>query len=70
MSPKLVAVTVDPPSSATHQGGLRLAELLGALSLATDLAHQAPPETALNHALLSVSFGRQLGLQGQDLSDV
>jgi HD-GYP domain-containing protein (c-di-GMP phosphodiesterase class II) len=44
--------------------------LLGALSLATDLAHQAPPETGLNHALLSVRFARHLGLQGQELSDV
>jgi len=51
-------------------GGLRLAELLGALSLATDLADQAPTETALKHALLSVRFGSHFGLQGQDLSDV
>jgi HD-GYP domain-containing protein (c-di-GMP phosphodiesterase class II) len=51
-------------------GGLRLAELLGALSLATDLAHQVPPETALRDALLSVAFARHLGLNGQELSDV
>ena len=51
-------------------GGLGLAELLGALSLATDLADLAPPETALRHALLSVWFGSHLGLQGQDFSDV
>ena len=50
-------------------GGLRLAELLGALSLATDLANQTPPETALKEALLSVAFGRHLGLTGQELSD-
>ena len=53
-----------------HTGGLRLAELLGALSLATDLAHQAPPETALKDAVLSVAFGRHLGLTEQQLSDV
>jgi HD-GYP domain-containing protein (c-di-GMP phosphodiesterase class II)/DNA-binding CsgD family transcriptional regulator len=47
-----------------------LAELLGALSLATDLAHQMPPETALKDALLSVAFARHLGLTGQELSDV
>ena len=51
-------------------GGLRLAELLGALSLATDLANQTPAETALKEALLCVAFGRHLGLAEQDLSDV
>ena len=50
--------------------GLRLAELLAALSLATDLAHQVPAESALKDALLSVAFARHLGLQGSDLSDV
>lgn len=51
-------------------GGLRLAELLRALSLATDLAAQNPPETALKTALLSVAFASHLGLTGQELSDV
>lgn len=51
-------------------GGLRLAELLAALSLATDLAHQTPPETAMRDALLAVGFARHLGLTGEDLSDV
>lgn len=51
-------------------GGLRLAELVGALSLATDLAAQNPPETALKTALLSVAFARHLGVEGQELSDV
>ncbi len=51
-------------------GGLRLAELLGALSLATDLAHQVPPETALKDAVLSVAFARHIGVSGQELSDV
>jgi HD-GYP domain-containing protein (c-di-GMP phosphodiesterase class II) len=50
--------------------GLRLAELLAALSLATDLAHQVPAESALKDALLSVAFARHLGLEGSDLSDV
>jgi HD-GYP domain-containing protein (c-di-GMP phosphodiesterase class II)/DNA-binding CsgD family transcriptional regulator len=49
---------------------LRLAELLGALSLATDLAHGVPAGTALKDAAMSVAFGRYLGLTGQDLSDV
>ena len=50
-------------------GGLRLAELLGALSLATDLAAQNPPETALKTAV-PVAFASHLGLTGQELSDV
>lgn len=50
--------------------GLRLAELLAALSLATDLAHQVPAESALKDALLSVAFARHLGLADSDLSDV
>jgi len=50
-------------------GGLRLAEWLGGLSLATDLAHQVPPETALKDALLSVTFARHLGITGEELSD-
>lgn len=40
------------------------------MSLATDLAHQVPLETALKDALLSVGFARHLGLTGQELSDV
>jgi HD-GYP domain-containing protein (c-di-GMP phosphodiesterase class II) len=50
--------------------GLRLAELLAALSLATDLAHQVPAESALKDALLSVAFARHLGLADSELSDV
>jgi response regulator RpfG family c-di-GMP phosphodiesterase/DNA-binding CsgD family transcriptional regulator len=50
--------------------GLRLAELLAALSLATDVAHQVPAESALKDALLSVAFARHLGLPEADLSDV
>jgi HD-GYP domain-containing protein (c-di-GMP phosphodiesterase class II) len=50
--------------------GLRLAELLAALSLATDLAHQVPAESALKDAMLSVAFARHLGLAEPDLSDV
>ena len=33
------------PGEGSPREGLRLAELLGALSLATDLAHQLPAET-------------------------
>jgi HD-GYP domain-containing protein (c-di-GMP phosphodiesterase class II) len=47
----------------------RLAELLAALSLATDLANAMPPEHSLRNTLLAVSLGRHLGLDGQQLSD-
>jgi HD-GYP domain-containing protein (c-di-GMP phosphodiesterase class II) len=49
--------------------GLRLSELLGALSLACDLAHRMPPETALKDALLSVGFARHLGLPDEEVRD-
>lgn len=57
------------PSGVRRGDQLRLAELLGALSLATDLANDVPPEHSLRNTLLAVSLGRQLGLEGQELSD-
>ena len=41
---------------------LRLAELLAALSLATDLGNGFVPETALRSCLLAVQLGQELGL--------
>ena len=49
--------------------GLRLAELLGALSLACDLAHRQPAETGLKDAVLSVAFARHLGLPNEEVRD-
>jgi hypothetical protein len=49
---------------------IRLAELLAALSLATDLAMAFPPEMALRTCLLGVQVGRELGLQEQQLGEV
>ena len=49
---------------------IRLAELLSALSLATDLAMAFPPETALRTCILGVNIGRGLGLQEQQLEEV
>lgn len=49
---------------------IRLAELLAALSLATDLAMNFPPETAIRTCLLGVHLGRDLGLSDDQLSDV
>jgi HD-GYP domain-containing protein (c-di-GMP phosphodiesterase class II) len=48
---------------------LRLAEVIAALSLATDLANAFPPEKALRTTLLAIHVGNALGLVGQDLSD-
>lgn len=49
---------------------LRLAELLAAVSLATDLADDAPLESALGDALTGLGLARFAGLSGADLADV
>jgi HD-GYP domain-containing protein (c-di-GMP phosphodiesterase class II)/DNA-binding CsgD family transcriptional regulator len=48
----------------------RLAELIAALSLATDLGMGQPMEQALNTCLLSMKVSRELALPDADLSDV
>lgn len=48
----------------------RLAELIGSLSLATDLAAGLGAETALRTCVLAVELGRAVGLTGDDLRDV
>lgn len=53
-----------------HGPGLRLAELLAAISLATDLAHDVPAESALRDAVLAVEFARLMGWDRADVSDV
>jgi hypothetical protein len=45
----------------------RLAEALGALSLATDLVTGLPPESALAATVLAVRAGRLCGLSEDDL---
>ena len=49
---------------------VRLAELIAALSLATDLGMGQPMEQALHTCLLSVKAGRSLGLEGTQLTEV
>lgn len=49
---------------------LRLAELMIALSLATDLGMGQPMEWALRSCLLSVRMGEEMGLGDQELSEV
>jgi HD-GYP domain-containing protein (c-di-GMP phosphodiesterase class II) len=48
---------------------VRLAELVAALSLATDLGMGQPMEQALRTCLLSVSAGRHLGVDASELRD-
>ena len=47
----------------------RLAEILGALSLATDLSAGQPTESAIGATILSVRMARAMGLVEEDLSD-
>jgi response regulator RpfG family c-di-GMP phosphodiesterase/DNA-binding CsgD family transcriptional regulator len=55
-------------SRASHRG-VRLAELLATVSLASDLAHDVPAESALRDALFSVRLARLAGWSRDDLSD-
>ncbi|MGH7877310.1 MAG: HD domain-containing phosphohydrolase [Candidatus Dormibacteraceae bacterium] len=50
-------------------GGVRLAELLATVSLASDLAHDVPAESALRDALVSVRLARLAGWSRDDLAD-
>jgi hypothetical protein len=49
---------------------LRLAELMAALSLATDLGMGQPQEQAIRTCLIAIAIGDRLGLSAVDLSDV
>ena len=49
--------------------GLRLAELLAAVSLATDLAHAVPAESALRDAALAVHLARLADWSEPDVAD-
>jgi HD-GYP domain-containing protein (c-di-GMP phosphodiesterase class II) len=51
-------------------GALRLAELVAALSLATDLGTGQPLEHALRTCVVAVRAGRELGLAGERLGEV
>lgn len=51
-------------------GPLRLVELLGAISLATDLGTGQPPFHGVRASVLAVALGRELGLDEAVLTDV
>lgn len=52
------------------RAGLRLSELLAALSVATDLGMGQHPEKAVRSCLLATGLGRALGLPDEDVRDV
>lgn len=58
------------PGAAPLPDSLRMAELIAALSLATDLGTGQPMEHALRVCLLSVTLGGELGLDEQERCDV
>jgi HD-GYP domain-containing protein (c-di-GMP phosphodiesterase class II)/DNA-binding CsgD family transcriptional regulator len=53
--------------AVTHKT-VRLAEVVTALSLASDVGHDQPLEKSLRNAVLAVRLGDELGLRGEDLS--
>ena len=57
-----------PPASARHR--VTLAELLGAVSLATDLGTGQPQFHGVRTSVLTVALGRELGLTGRELVEV
>jgi DNA-binding CsgD family transcriptional regulator len=62
-----VALAIGNPGV---ERSLRLAELLAAVSLASDLAHDVPAESALRDGLLAVAFARLIGWTEPEVSDV
>src|SRR5690349_12581053 len=59
----------NPRQMAQESGSVRLAEVLGGLSLACDLADGFPPEKVLRTAVLAVELGRRLDLDAAVLRD-
>lgn len=54
----------------TEPGAGRLAEVLGALSLTTDLADGFRPEQAVRATVVAVGLARAMGIEGPALADV
>jgi HD-GYP domain-containing protein (c-di-GMP phosphodiesterase class II) len=65
--------TMDPPASAGRsfrtEQPVRLAEVVGALSIATDLGTGQPLEHAMRTAVLAVRLGELAGASPQELAD-
>lgn len=63
-------VTGVTPEAQTADSGVRLAELMAALSIATDLGMGQPLETALSSCVVAVRLGEALGLDADTMRDV
>src|SRR4051812_27418633 len=58
------------PGAAARESGVRLAEVVAALSLATDLGTDHPIERSLRSCLLALHFGDTLGLSDAQLREI
>jgi len=61
---------VSAPQTQPAEPGVRLAELIAALSLATDLGMGQPAEHALRTCLLSLGLGKALGVAESELREI
>jgi HD-GYP domain-containing protein (c-di-GMP phosphodiesterase class II) len=57
------------PAEPRAPEGLRLAELMAGISLATDLGMGQPLEQALRTCLIAMSLAERIGIRGEGLSD-
>ncbi len=55
---------------ATHPPTVRFAEVLAAVSLASDAGHDQPLEKSLRNAVIAVRLGEELGARGEELSAI
>lgn len=74
-STRIEMLDQNPITSATMAGSMahvpiRLAEFVGALSVATDLSVGCPMESALRASLIATRLGAELGCSQEDLHDV
>jgi hypothetical protein len=63
-------VATTPATPTQRPTTLRLAEVVTALSLASDIGHDQPLEKSLRTAVLAVRLGDEIGLRGDELSTV
>jgi HD-GYP domain-containing protein (c-di-GMP phosphodiesterase class II) len=61
---------VSLPHRVAAPPTVRLAEVLAAVSLASDVGHDQPLEKSLRNAVIAVRLGDELGLTGRELSAV
>jgi HD-GYP domain-containing protein (c-di-GMP phosphodiesterase class II) len=57
-------------ATSPGQAPVRLADVLAALSLVTDLGFGLPPESALRSCLVATALARRLGLAADEVADV